>query len=85
VNHARKLWTFGPGESGANLLVDRTQSVQLMNEVKESVVTAFKWATSEGVLVEEPMRGVRLNILDATVRKLNAHTGRTDWVYLQMT
>lgn len=68
VNHARKLWAFGPGESGANFLVDRTQSVQLMSEVKQSVVTAFKWTTSEGVLVEEPMRGVRLNILDATVR-----------------
>ena len=70
MSHARKIWAFGPGESGANVLVDQTHGVQLMNEVKDSVVTAFKWTTNGGVLVEEPMRGVRLNILDATVRIL---------------
>lgn len=67
-NHARKLWAFGPGDSGANILVDQTQSVQLMNEVKDLIVTGFRWATSQGVLADESMRGVRLNILDATVR-----------------
>lgn len=68
INHARKLWTFGPGDTGANVLVDQTQGVQLINDIKPSVVSGFKWATSQGVLADEPMRGVRLNILDSLVR-----------------
>jgi elongation factor 2 len=41
--------------------------VQYMNEIKDSVVAAFQWATKEGGIAEEPMRGIRYNILDCTV------------------
>lgn len=67
VNDARKIWAFGPSDSGANVVVDQTQGLQYVNDIKDHVVAGFKWATSEGVLAEEPVRGVRLNILDATV------------------
>jgi elongation factor 2 len=68
VTDARKIWCFGPDTTGPNLLVDVTKGVQYLNEIKDSCVAAFQWATKEGVCAEETMRGVRINILDVTVR-----------------
>jgi elongation factor 2 len=67
VTDARKIWCFGPDTTGPNLLVDVTKGVQYLNEIKDSCVAAFQWATKEGVTCEENMRGVRINVLDVTV------------------
>lgn len=67
VTDARKIWCFGPETTGPNLLVDVTKGVQYLNEIKDSCVAAFQWATKEGVCAEENMRGIRFNILDVTV------------------
>ena len=67
VTDARKIWCFGPDTTGPNLPVDTTKGVQYLNEIKDSCVAAFQWATKEGVLCEENMRGVRVNVLDVTV------------------
>ncbi|KAF7336623.1 p-loop containing nucleoside triphosphate hydrolase protein [Mycena sanguinolenta] len=64
VNDARKIWAFGPDSSGPNVLVNATQGVAYMSEIKDSCVSGFQWATKQGVCAEEPMRGVRFNILD---------------------
>ena len=68
VTDARKIWCFGPDTTGPNLVVDVTKGVQYLNEIKDSCVAAFQWATKEGVCAEEIMRGVRINIIDVTVR-----------------
>lgn len=70
VTDARKIWCFGPETTGPNVLVDVTKGVQYLNEIKDSCVAAFQWATKEGPCAEENMRGVRVNILDVTVRIL---------------
>ena len=44
---ARKIWAFGPEGTGPNLLVDVTKGVQYLNEIKDSVVAGFQWATKE--------------------------------------
>ena len=75
-NHAKKVWCFGPDTSGANLVVDATSGVQFMNEIKDSVNTAFQWATKEGPLCEENMRGIRFNILDVTMHADAIHRGQ---------
>lgn len=75
VNEARKIWAFGPDTSGANLLVDSTKAVQYLNEIKDSVVAAFQWATKEGVVCDENMRGVRINILDVALHADAIHRG----------
>jgi elongation factor 2 len=49
------------------VLVDQTKGLQCLNGKKETVGLGFHWATKEGVLCEERMRGVRFNILDITV------------------
>ena len=75
VTDARKIWCFGPETSGPNLLVDATKGVQFMNEIKDSCVAAFQWATKEGCLADENMRGVRFNILDVTLHADAIHRG----------
>ncbi len=49
---------FGPDTTGPNLLTDVTKGVQYLNEIKDSCVAAFQWATKEGVMAEENMRGI---------------------------
>ena len=75
VNEARKIWAFGPDTAGPNLLVDATKAVQYLNEIKDSMAAAFQWATKEGVLAEENMRGCRYNILDVTLHADAIHRG----------
>ncbi|KAJ1971743.1 translation elongation factor 2, partial [Dimargaris xerosporica] len=72
---ARKIWCFGPETTGANLLVDTTKAVQYLNEIKDSCVAAFQWASKEGALAEEKMRGIRFNVLDVTLHADAIHRG----------
>merc|ERR1712238_481952 len=52
-NAARKIWCWGPEADGANLVVDQTQAVQYLIEIKEHVNSAFQWTAKEGPLCEE--------------------------------
>ncbi|KAJ8090027.1 translation elongation factor 2 [Marasmius tenuissimus] len=69
VTEARKIWCFGPDRTGANVLVDTTKGVAYLNEIKDSVVAGFQWATKEGVCAEEDVRGVRFNIVDVVLHR----------------
>lgn len=75
VTDARKIWCFGPDTTGPNLLVDVTKGVQYLNEIKDSCVAAFQWASGEGVMAEEPMRGIRYNVMDVTLHADAIHRG----------
>lgn len=75
VTEARKIWCFGPDGTGPNILVDCTKGVQYLNEIKDSVVAGFQWASKEGVLSEENLRGVRFNIYDVTLHADAIHRG----------
>lgn len=75
VTDARKIWCFGPNVNGANLLVDQTKAVQYLNEIKDSVVSGFQWATREGPVAEEPMRSIRFNLMDVTLHADAIHRG----------
>ena len=46
----RKTWCFGPDGMGTSILTDITRGMQYLNEIKESVVAGFQWATKEGAL-----------------------------------
>jgi len=75
VNDARKIWCFGPENTGPNLLTDVSKGVQYLNEIKDSVVAAFNWATKDGPLTEENVRGIRFNIHDVTLHADAIHRG----------
>jgi len=75
VTDARKIWCFGPDTTGPNVLVDQTKAVQYLNEIKDSVVSGFQWATREGPVAEEPLRQTRFNIIDVTLHADAIHRG----------
>jgi len=75
VTEARKIWCFGPDGTGPNIVMDVTKGVQYLNEIKDSVVAGFQWASKEGVLAEENMRGVRFDIHDVTLHTDAIHRG----------
>merc|ERR1712072_878219 len=75
VNFARKIWCFGPDTSGPNVFVDHTVGVQYLSEIKDHVVSAFQWASKEGALAEEPMRGIKFKLFDVTLHADAIHRG----------
>jgi elongation factor 2 len=75
VTEARKIWAFGPEGTGPNVFVDTTKGVNYLLEIKESVVAGFAWATMNGPLCEEQMRGCRFNLLDVVLHADAIHRG----------
>jgi len=75
ITEARKIWCFGPDTTGPNFVIDATKGVQYLNEIKDSVIAGFQWASKEGVLCDENMRGVRFNIYDVTLHTDAIHRG----------
>merc|ERR1711922_57397 len=75
VGEARKIWCFGPDTNGPNLMIDCTKGVQYLAEIKDSVVAGFQWASKEGVLCDENMRGTRFNLYDVALHADAIHRG----------
>lgn len=72
---ARKVWCYGPENNGPNMVVDQTKAVQYLQEIKDSLESAFQWVTKEGVVCEEQLRGCRFNILDVELHADAVHRG----------
>jgi U5 small nuclear ribonucleoprotein component len=71
---ARNLWAFGPdwsSPSSSCILLNDTipdqVSKQDLLEIREGVVQGFQWACREGPLLEEPVRGIKVKLLDAVL------------------
>lgn len=71
---SRKIWCFGPNNSGPNMLVDATQGVDT-TVIRDAMCAGFQWATEEGVLCGETMRGVKFRLRDAMIHPDPAHRG----------
>merc|ERR1712054_150028 len=74
-DETQKIWCFGPDTNGPNMLIDVAKGAQFLNEIKDSMDSAFQWATKEGAMCEENMRGVRINIHDCTLHTDAIHIG----------
>jgi len=71
----KRVWCFGPETTGGNIVIDETQGVQYMAEIKEHINSGFQWVSKEGPLCEENMRGIRFNIKDVTMHADSIHRG----------
>ncbi|MEM2945310.1 MAG: elongation factor EF-2 [Thermoproteota archaeon] len=58
-----------------SLLVDATKGVQRLEQVSGSIRMGFIEAMNEGILAREPVRGVKVKLLDATIHEDPAHHG----------
>jgi elongation factor 2 len=70
-----KIWSFGPDNEGPNIIVDASKGCQFMHEIKDSMVTGFQVVTAAGVLCDEGVRSMRMNVLDTTLHPDSIHRG----------
>ena len=57
------------------MLVDCTRGVQNLQDIKDVMVAGFQWASEEGILCEEHIRGVRFDIRDLKIHSDPSHRG----------
>jgi len=81
---ASRIWAVGPeatssgGRTGDEdqktcVLVDSTFGLQIPQDAKENIITAFSQVTRQGVLVNAAMRGVRFDLVDAKFHSDSVH------------
>jgi len=71
----QKMWCYGPEGTGPNFIYDVTKAVPYLKEIQDSVVAGFQWATKEGAICEESMRGIRFALTDVTLHADSIHRG----------
>jgi len=72
AHEAKNVWAL---EEHKNILVDMTKGIQYLREVKETVNSGFRWAAKNGPLCDEPIRGVKVTLLDAKLHEDPVHRG----------
>ena len=72
VDEARNVWAL---EEHRNILIDLTKGVQYMRDVRDMVISGFRWACQAGPLCEEPIRGVKVKLIDAQLHEDPVHRG----------
>ena len=60
-------------EEHRNLMVNATKDVPYLQEVRDMIISGFKWACQTGPLCEEPMRGVKVRLVDAQLHEEPVH------------
>jgi len=69
---ARNVWAI---DEHVNVVVDQTKGVQYLREVRDTMIAGAKWATEAGPLAEEPIRGIRINVVDCQLHEDPIHRG----------
>ena len=72
AQEAKNVWAL---EEHRNILLDMTKGIQYLREVKETVASGFRWAAKNGPLCDEPIRGVKVTLLDAKLHEDPVHRG----------
>ncbi|NIR86938.1 elongation factor EF-2, partial [Candidatus Bathyarchaeota archaeon] len=72
TEEAKNVWSI---EEHKNILVNMTKGIQYLREVKEMISAGFRWACGNGPLSEEPMRGVKVRLMDVQLHEDPVHRG----------
>ncbi len=72
TEEAENVWAF---EGHRNILVDSTKGAPYLLEVRDLVISGFRWACRNGPLCEEPLRGVKVKLVDALLHEDPAYRG----------
>ncbi|RLG98687.1 elongation factor EF-2, partial [Candidatus Bathyarchaeota archaeon] len=72
VEEARNVWAI---EEHKNILIDLTKGIQYLREARDMIISGFRWACETGPLCEEPIRGVKVKLMDAQLHEDPVHRG----------
>jgi elongation factor 2 len=70
---AGNLWAV---DEHRNVLMDMTKGVQCPQEAREMIIAGFRWACRAGPLCEEPLRGVKVKLMDVQLHGDSAYLGQ---------
>jgi elongation factor 2 len=69
---AQNVWA---ADEHRNVLVDLTKNHKCTKKVKKAVINGFRWACQAGPLCEEPMRGLKVKLVDAQLHEDPSQSG----------
>jgi elongation factor 2 len=69
---AENVWAV---EKHRNVLINLTKNIQQIKRLKKTVIDGFRWACQAGPLCEEPMRGLKVKLLDSQLHEDPAQRG----------
>jgi len=72
TEEARNVWAI---EEHRNIIVDLTKGIQYLREARDMIISGFRWACQNGPLCEEPIRGVKVKLMDAMLHEDPVHRG----------
>jgi elongation factor 2 len=72
VAESQNVWA---ANEHTNVLVDLTKNHKCTKKVKKAVINGFRWACQAGPLCEEPMRGLKVKLLDAQLHEDPSQSG----------
>ena len=72
TGEARNVWTL---EEHKNMIIDLTKGIQYLREAREMIIAGFRWACESGPLCDEPLRGLKIKLLDVKLHEDPVHRG----------
>ncbi len=72
TEEARNVWAL---EEHKNLIIDLTKGIQYLREARDMIISGFRWACQAGPLCEEPLRGVKVKLMDVQLHEDPVHRG----------
>ncbi len=72
TEEARHVWTL---EEHRNIMLDLTKGIQYLRDIRDTALSGFRWAAQAGPLCEEPIRGVKVKLMDAQLHEDPVHRG----------
>jgi len=70
AEEARNVWAI---EDHRNMLIDMTKGIQYLHEARDVIISGFRWGCENGPLAQEPMRGVKVKLMDARLHEDPIH------------
>jgi elongation factor 2 len=64
LSRAKNIWAT---DENQNILLDSTKNFKYSSETKDTIISGFHWACKTGPLCEEPLRKVKVKLLDAQI------------------
>jgi len=72
TEEARNVWAL---DDHRNMLIDLTKGIQYLREARDMIISGFRLACQAGPLCEEPMRGIKVKLMDVQLHEDPVHRG----------
>ncbi len=71
-DEARNVWAI---EEHRNIFVNMTKGIQFLREIMDMSISGFRWACQTSPLCEEPMRSLKMKLIDVELHEDPVHRG----------